>query len=89
MARQAWDLDGLEEDYEAFISDFLESSDGDVIARLTALVHAWRRFPWTDPVLPAELLPQPWRGTQAAGLFHERHDQWSAGAQAAWAAINL
>jgi phenylacetic acid degradation operon negative regulatory protein len=121
MARQAWDLDGLEEDYEAFLADFsgaafpgtalsgtaLSGGQGaygreaepgtalsgtasdDPIADLTGLVHAWRRFPWVDPVLPIELLPQPWRGTQAAELFHERHDAWSADAQAAWASINL
>jgi phenylacetic acid degradation operon negative regulatory protein len=115
MARQAWDLDGLEEDYEAFLSDFSGTAFSgtafagtafsgtafagtaafsgtaadDPIADLTGLVHAWRRFPWVDPVLPVELLPQPWRGTQAAELFHERHDAWSADAQAAWAAINL
>jgi phenylacetic acid degradation operon negative regulatory protein len=118
MARQAWDLDGLEEDYEQFIADFdgrdapapnqeplneetggqpnEEPSEkaagkaaGDPIADLTGLVHAWRRFPWVDPVLPASLLPRPWRGTQATALFHERHDAWSAEAQAAWAAINV
>jgi phenylacetic acid degradation operon negative regulatory protein len=88
MARQAWDLDGLEEDYETFLGDFHELDAKDPIADLTGLVHAWRRFPWVDPVLPVELLPQPWRGTQAAELFHRRHDEWSAAAQAAWAAIN-
>jgi phenylacetic acid degradation operon negative regulatory protein len=89
MAGQAWDLDGLEEDYETFLDDFSGAETDDPIADLTGLVHAWRRFPWVDPVLPVELLPQPWRGTQAAELFHKRHDQWSAGAQEAWAAINL
>jgi phenylacetic acid degradation operon negative regulatory protein len=89
MARQAWDLDGLEEDYETFLEDFSDPTGTDPIADLTGLVHAWRRFPWVDPLLPAELLPQPWRGTQAAALFHERHDAWSAAAQAAWAAINI
>jgi phenylacetic acid degradation operon negative regulatory protein len=89
MARQAWDLDGLEEDYETFLDDFSDAAGNDPIADLTGLVHAWRRFPWVDPLLPAELLPRPWRGTQAAELFHERHDTWSASAQAAWAAINM
>jgi phenylacetic acid degradation operon negative regulatory protein len=90
MARQAWDLDGLEEDYEQFIADFRgPAAKDDPIADLTGLVHAWRRFPWVDPVLPAALLPQPWRGTQAAELFHRRHDEWSAAAQTAWAEVNL
>jgi phenylacetic acid degradation operon negative regulatory protein len=89
MARQAWDLDGLEEDYETFIAEFSDRPEEDPVADLTGLVHAWRRFPWVDPVLPESLLPQPWRGTRAAGLFHRRHDEWSAAAQTAWAAINL
>ncbi|MEV6848180.1 PaaX family transcriptional regulator C-terminal domain-containing protein [Actinoplanes sp. NPDC051411] len=89
MARQAWDLDDLEDGYETFAADFSDKSEKDAIADLTGLVHAWRRFPWVDPVLPAELLPQPWRGTQAAELFHRRHDEWSAAAQTAWATINV
>jgi phenylacetic acid degradation operon negative regulatory protein len=89
MARQAWDLDGLEKDYETFLEDFAGSEAEDPIADLIGLVHAWRRFPWVDPVLPPELLPQPWRGTRAAALFHERHDAWSAAAQAAWVTINV
>jgi phenylacetic acid degradation operon negative regulatory protein len=89
MARQAWDLDGLEEAYEEFIADFGGAPAADPIADLTGLVHAWRRFPWVDPVLPVQLLPEPWRGTQAAELFGRRHDEWSAAAQATWAAINI
>jgi phenylacetic acid degradation operon negative regulatory protein len=29
----------------------------------------WRRLPYLDPGLPAELLPRGWAGTQAAEIF--------------------
>jgi len=29
----------------------------------------WRRLPYLDPGLPAELLPPGWAGARAAGLF--------------------
>jgi phenylacetic acid degradation operon negative regulatory protein len=29
----------------------------------------WRRLPYLDPGLPAELLPDGWVGTRAADLF--------------------
>jgi len=33
------------------------------------LVHEWRKFLFTDPALPAALLPADWPGRQAADLF--------------------
>ena len=56
----------------------------DPLARVVELVHAWRRFPWTDPALPAALLPPGWSGTEAARLFTLLHDRWSADAAAEW-----
>jgi phenylacetic acid degradation operon negative regulatory protein len=88
MARQAWDLGGLEEEYEEFLSTFSAMPAGDAIGDLIGLVHSWRRFPWVDPMLPAVLLPQPWRGSQAVALFAQRHEEWTRAAQDAWAAIN-
>jgi phenylacetic acid degradation operon negative regulatory protein len=32
-------------------------------------VHEWRKFLFTDPGLPAALLPVQWPGRQAAALF--------------------
>ncbi|MEK6464287.1 PaaX family transcriptional regulator C-terminal domain-containing protein [Pseudonocardia alni] len=59
--------------------------DGDVLARQVRLVHAWRRFPFLDPELPAELLPEQWAGSRAAELFTTLHERWDAPARAAWA----
>lgn len=58
---------------------------GDVLARQVRLVHAWRRFPFLDPELPAELLPEQWAGSRAAELFTTLHERWDAPARAAWA----
>ncbi len=87
MAREAWDLDQIEQRYEEFIAGFAASAGADELPRLIELVHRWRRFPWIDPVLPAELLPDPWRGSVAAKLFDERHAELAPGATAEWQRI--
>jgi phenylacetic acid degradation operon negative regulatory protein len=50
----------------------------------TRLVHEWRRFPFLDPRLPAELLPEGWIGDHARELFAARHADWATGAQRRW-----
>jgi phenylacetic acid degradation operon negative regulatory protein len=84
LVRQAWDLGALERNYRDFLGNFSGNGCRDPLARLTELVHAWRKFPWIDPVLPAELLPASWSGEEAAALFARLHARWSAGATAAW-----
>lgn len=88
MVRQSWDLTGIEADYEQFLAEFGADVADDPLARLVELVHAWRRFPWTDPALPRELLPMPWSGESAAALFARRHEQWAPLARAEWDRIN-
>jgi phenylacetic acid degradation operon negative regulatory protein len=87
IAAQAWDLDSVGARYEEFTSEFagLRPGSGDqVMIAQTRLVHEWRRFPFLDPQLPAELLPAQWSGARAARLFHARHAEWSPRAQARW-----
>ena len=88
LVRQAWDLDALSQRYAAFLAAHRDETAGDPLVRVTELVHAWRRFPWIDPVLPAALLPSPWNGAEAAALFGRQHARWSAAATAAWQAMN-
>jgi phenylacetic acid degradation operon negative regulatory protein len=88
MVAQAWDLDALERQYETFTSEFDAQGAADPLVRIVELVHAWRKFPWIDPVLPPVLLPQRWTGVQAAGLFARSHTRWSADATAEWQRIN-
>ncbi len=87
MVDRAWDLTELTERYEEFIDEFtgLDPVGGDAVMRAqTQLVHEWRRFPFLDPSLPGELLPPGWSGTQAAELFHRKHNAWREAAQQRW-----
>ena len=88
MVNTAWDLAVIEQAYERFIGEFSAGVPGDVLARQVELVHAWRRFPAIDPALPRELLPARWSGLTAARLFADRHERWSADAQAEWKRLN-
>src|SRR5256885_1067390 len=84
MVARSWDLTELKDRYEDFIDRFtgLHPSGGRAVLRAqTELVHEWRRFPFLDPQLPAELLPAKWSGTKAAELFHHKHVDWRPEAQ--------
>jgi phenylacetic acid degradation operon negative regulatory protein len=86
-ARRGWDLEALATSYVAW-RDFAERLLDDPDSELTAiadagederafavrsvLVHEWRKFLFTDPGLPAELLPDGWVGHEAAGFFAEQ-----------------
>ena len=88
MVRAAWDLADLEQRYERFLVRFADDEVDDPLAGTTGLVHAWRRFPWIDPLLPDQLLPAPWNGVTAAARFAELHARWSVAARAAWAELD-
>lgn len=74
-----WDLDRLQHMYAEFrevYGPLLRRWDGACgggdAAAFTTYVKAltdWRRLPFLDPGLPAELLPPHWQGAQAADLF--------------------
>jgi phenylacetic acid degradation operon negative regulatory protein len=88
MVAAAWDLGAIEDQYEEFIEEFRAAAPADVLARQVELVHAWRRFPSIDPVLPRELLPARWSGLKAARLFADRHRRWSDAAKQEWKRLN-
>jgi phenylacetic acid degradation operon negative regulatory protein len=93
MVATAWDLTAIEDEYEQFIEEFRHAApDGSLaghpLTRQIELVHAWRRFPAVDPALPRELLPARWSGLEAARLFSDRHQQWSAAARQEWKRLN-
>ena len=67
-----------------FIDDFARRrprTPEAVFAAQTMLVHEWRKFPFLDPDLPAEMLPAGWPRERAHDLFADRHEAWSATAQ--------
>ena len=103
MVAAAWDLGAIQDQYEEFIKEFgaaapaaptaaptvaPAAAPADVLARQVELVHAWRRFPTIDPVLPRELLPARWNGLKAARLFADRHQRWSDDATQEWKRLN-
>jgi phenylacetic acid degradation operon negative regulatory protein len=88
VVRQAWDLASIEAAYEQFLAQFDVDSVDDPLVAVIDLVHSWRRFPLSDPVLPSELLPSPWRGESAATVFTLRHRQWAEIAREHWRALD-
>lgn len=88
LVQEAWDLGEIEQSYGDFIDEFENPSTSDPLIRQINLVHAWRRFPAIDPLLPAELLPARWSGLNAARLFARLHTSWEPKAQAAWVELN-
>jgi phenylacetic acid degradation operon negative regulatory protein len=90
MVAAAWDLGDVANRYQRFIAEFTDlkpQTDDDVFRAQTRLVHEWRRFPFLDPQLPAELLPPQWIGTAATQLFNDRHTRWRDTAQRRWNAL--
>ena len=85
LVRAAWDLDRVRRQYAAFIDDFLHlraSTPQACFRQQTLLVHAWRKFPFLDPDLPATLLPSRWPRERAHALFVSRHERWRSPATA-------
>jgi phenylacetic acid degradation operon negative regulatory protein len=75
-----WDLDELTALYGAFSARFRpvarrlvrhQVTDRESFAAYVPILTAWRQLPYLDPGLPLELLPHPWSGQTAAGLFAE------------------
>ncbi|SHG34716.1 phenylacetic acid degradation operon negative regulatory protein PaaX [Massilia sp. CF038] len=78
LAAEGWDLSIVEQGYHRFISEFqpllaaLEAGESagpqQAFMIRTLLIHAYRRVQLHDPMLPVELLPDPWPGSQAYEL---------------------
>jgi phenylacetic acid degradation operon negative regulatory protein len=89
LAASTWDLAGLGRAYDRWCADAagLVSEAGDdpsdelAFAVRSRLVHEWRKFLFTDPGLPRELLPASWPGTVAADLFDTEARRLLPGAQ--------
>jgi phenylacetic acid degradation operon negative regulatory protein len=91
MVAAAWDLNEVAERYHHFIAEFSSlapTRPDDVLRAQTRLVHEWRRFPFLDPQLPAELLPPQWIGAEATELFNDRHTRWRNTAQRRWTTLS-
>ncbi len=88
----AWDVPALADRYKHFthhFSDLTRVPSGDdsaAFVALAGLVDSWRRFPFEDPEIPAELLGNEWPGRAAKACFDDRHRAWSQSAQQWWSA---
>jgi len=83
-----WDLGRIHEKYASFMAEYQprfenwlrrlragESIDAsEYFVERFALIHQYRKLPFYDPDLPAELLPEDWLRPRAAALFQEYHD---------------
>jgi len=78
LAAEGWDLSGVVQGYRSFIEQFspllaLLQQDGPLAPEQafmirSLLIHAYRRVQLHDPMLPVELLPDPWPGSEAYEL---------------------
>jgi phenylacetic acid degradation operon negative regulatory protein len=78
--RRWWDLDQIELLYREFLRDYEPVAERwnrsraaarprEAFADYVRVLTGWRRLPYLDPGLPAELLPPDWIGIKAAGVF--------------------
>ncbi|HKT00237.1 MAG TPA: PaaX family transcriptional regulator C-terminal domain-containing protein [Rugosimonospora sp.] len=82
VAARAWDLAGLDRDYAELLGRFRHRlpryrggglTGPEALVERTRLVHDYRLFPFRDPDLPLELLPEGWSGRAAHEVFLEAH----------------
>lgn len=77
LVGRAWDLDALAISYGRWLEgarDVVAGTDAQLpdeaaFAVRSRLVHEWRLFLFTDPLLPRSLLPARWLGDDAAAFF--------------------
>jgi phenylacetic acid degradation operon negative regulatory protein len=96
QAARWWDLDRLEQLYQAFL-DLCEpavtrwqarsgpvgpAAAAEAFADYATILTAWRRLPFLDPGLPRELLPADWHGERAARVFAGLRDRLAGPARA-------
>jgi len=80
LIERCWDLPRINERYRGFLSvhahlrTTAESLVGaEALVARTALIAAYRHFPFSDPWLPVALRPVGWQGKEANDLFTFAH----------------
>jgi phenylacetic acid degradation operon negative regulatory protein len=82
MATRCWDLETLGRDYAELVAELEQLPPAaelavlpgpEALRRRIGLISAYRRFPFRDPDLPGELLPEGWPGARAHALFLAAH----------------
>ncbi len=91
--RQWWDLDLIERLYREFSGQHEPAArrwrrvrpaahQREAFADYVRVLTDWRRLPYLDPGIPAELLPAGWAGIEAAGIFFTLKSSLEDAAQA-------
>lgn len=96
IVARCWNLEGLNRTYADFITKYepllnqhkASLAEGHTLdpaecfVQRFMLVHEYRSFPYVDPNLPAELLPDGWLGNKALQVFREYYELLTTGANA-------
>ncbi|WP_030434163.1 PaaX family transcriptional regulator [Actinoplanes subtropicus] len=91
MAARAWDLATLDKDYAELLRRYEprlagyragEPTGRRALVERIGLIHDYRLFPFRDPDLPPELLPDGWSGRAAHEMFLQVHGLLRAPAEA-------
>ncbi|MBK0420300.1 phenylacetic acid-responsive transcriptional repressor [Leucobacter sp. CSA1] len=72
IAARCWDLGDVQADYATFVEEFASTPElhgVEAFMRHVELTNAYRQFPFRDPDLPEELLPDGWTGRAAHRVF--------------------
>jgi phenylacetic acid degradation operon negative regulatory protein len=80
-----WDLAAIAKEHEAFLDrhapvlhTWRERGDTppeEAYRDYLLALDSWRHLPYTDPGLPARLLPEDWPGVRSAAVFRELHER--------------
>ena len=82
IAGRAWALEELDHDYAELLAEYRPRltryraaavQGRQALIDRMRLIHDYRHFPFRDPDLPPELLPESWCGRQAHQVFLETH----------------
>ncbi|MFE2042585.1 PaaX family transcriptional regulator C-terminal domain-containing protein [Streptomyces sp. NPDC059477] len=80
-----WDLAALAKEHEAFLDRHgpvltawrtrADTPSEEAYHDYLLALDSWRHLPYTDPGLPARLLPADWPGARSAAVFRELHER--------------
>jgi phenylacetic acid degradation operon negative regulatory protein len=85
IALRCWELTALNDDYAEFLRKYEEIGDLsglETLALRVQLTNDYRHFPFRDPDLPDELVPDGWLGHRAHATFRSLHARTALVAEA-------
>ncbi|MFJ8666300.1 PaaX family transcriptional regulator C-terminal domain-containing protein [Streptomyces sp. NPDC093600] len=79
-----WDFPAIQDQYAAFTREYgplaaecaqqRDIDSAEAFRRYVPMLTQWRRLPYLDPGLPAELLPADWNAVAARQTFQQLHE---------------